>query len=693
MKVFGFRCLCLGVIAFSAVSMRAEKIKVTFDAGKYKKAEDWRSFIIDLYRALEKTPKREKSDTFLLEILNGNIFATVPEALENNFTGEEEQKAVLSMLGNVSKLDVTVSKFSTQSLETFFKNVKVAHLKGTEKITGEYEKCTLFLEQSLDASSDWHSLIDRLCERFMQYADDKRVLFDVKFKNGDIFVCDPGDVNYEDYYTQKEEPTNVTKILSKVHRIEVDAKVFSTLSLMKVFLWTRELKLPNAKYILGCSQRTSRAIFWEELKSITSIFRVIPDLRVVSAPKVTTIANGAFWTFRRLQAFNHCLPADTPTIVCTPLAENYFTQRRSPKNAVVPPVKVRNIPADSILEKYEGKSVEIGACAFENCWSLEHVSARASFIGSAAFAGSGLKSAHLLISRPVCEEYATLGDDVFFDCFRLKECFMMAGETCAATVDSAFDGCFWNCFSLETVCMPNINFCRSSSFRHSGEYAKEFSAIINPLALMFANCFSLKRIDLRSFKKNLIEILPYWLVRHNLKKKFWWDDVDKQLYYGVLMCSENRTLLNSVYNSYPKDVKRYVNLCLKDAEKKPFEPFQDPGAWKFNNCKDKENPEKQEIYRAPYCDIKTVFKPKKDGSWNSHLRVWHTIYETDVFSYKPGESFYDENMCENEPAFSRFNDVCMKWFVQKESLPEERKKQEDPFEEGKARRVKRPRGG
>ena len=274
MKVFGFRCLCLGVFAFSAVSMRAKEIEVTFDAEKYQKAEDWHDFIVDLCRELEKTPERGKSDTFLLEILNGNIFATAPEALEGKFT-KEELKAVRSILGNVFMLSVTVSEFSTQSLETIFKDVKVAHLKGTKTITGEYEKCILLLEQSLEAPSEWSSLVTRLYERFMPYADDERVLFNVKFKNSDIFACDPGNVNYQDYYTQKKEPTNVTKILSKVHRIEVDAKVFSTLSLMKVFLWTRELKLPNAKYILGCSQRTSRAISWEELESIrfTKAFR------------------------------------------------------------------------------------------------------------------------------------------------------------------------------------------------------------------------------------------------------------------------------------------------------------------------------------------------------------------------------------------------------------------------------------
>lgn len=180
-----------------------------------------------------------------------------------------------------------------------------------------------------------------------------------------------------------------------------------------------------------------------------------------------------------------------------------------------------------------------------------------------------------------------------------------------------------------------------------------------------------------------------------MKNEFTEYGVDRELWLGVL-ASKNSKMLNSVYRSYPEDVKKYVKLCLEKAGW-TFDVFQDPDAWKFNGCKDKKNPEKQEIYRAPYCDIKTVFTPKntpkKEGSWNSHFREVPTIYETDVFSYKPGEPFYAEYICKNEPAFSRFNDVCMKWFIQEESLPEEGKKQEDLFEEGKAREVKRPRGG
>jgi len=694
MKVFGFRCLCLGVIAFSAVSMRAKEIEVTFDAKKYREAKDWHSFIVDLYRALEKTPKREKSDTFLLEILNGNIFATVPEALENNFTGEEEQEAVLSMLGNVSTLNVTVLEFSTQSLETFFKNVKVAHLKGTEKITGKYEKCTLVVEQSFETPPEWCSLIDSLYKRFMPYADDKRVLFGVKFKNSGIFADVP-DVDLKNYYTEDGKPTDIIKILSKIWNIRVDAEEFSTSSLRKIFRWAKKLYLPNAKFIFGFSRRISREITRQEANDMLLSQAITPKLSQVIAPKVIQIGNSAFFNFQNLRRFNDFLPffcADRPTLVCTVLDENYFMQKCAPKNARISPtiIKKVNTRYKNIIEQYAGRSVAIGACAFQRCYSLQHISAHVSYVGSAAFAASGLESVHLLLQKPSTGEAVEFGDDVFFNCFRLKEFFAIQGSEEPYFVDSSLNGFFWNCFALRTVCMPNIYPIKGRENRR--EYKDPEARLYDESSLtLFTNCFSLELLDIRAFPQPNRRIFPHFLVRVDpeaIKQKLQSEDRDWEGYLSSLLAAYVRPEdMGITIETYPKNIQEYVKLCLeveveeeeidkkKTKDKKPLQLFQ---------CKIEENLRKlkKDIYKRPYCDIRYFYLDRMcpyRRTDNLNTRSLCTFFEVDSLRRHSGRQKLYDVFTPPENVFNvleRFNDAYKHWFIEEKEDKEEKPKNE-----------------
>ena len=700
MRIFGSHCLCFGLLAFLPLSVQAKQIEVTFDAGKYQNAKDWRNFIVNLCETLRKVPNRENCDTFYLNVKNGGIFGTEANGIADYFQEPEQRERILAILEKVQILEIAVSEFSTQSLGKVFPKCERAYLASTKTITGTYGKCKLLLGKSLETPSDWSSLIEHICKELLPYADDERISFMLRFKHGRIFADDPGDVNYGDYYTQKKEPTSVTKILSKIFSIDIDAEVFSTLSLTKVFPWAKILSLPNAEYIYGFSQKISQRINMEEANSLLPLVfskNLAPQLHSLSAPKVTKIANAAFFNFRNLRNFNAVLPVGTehPTIVCTPLAKDYFTQRQSPANAIISPVEIRYVinQRRNVKEKYEGKSVAIGACAFSMCCNLDHVSARASFIGFAAFACSGLESVYLLLSKPSCEESVSLGDDVFFNCFGLKECFMMAGEKDSVTVDSAFNGFFWNCFALETVCIPNINIGHGSFIRSIGEEPQFYA---EGSTGMFSNCFSLREIDLRSFEKGFTQMLPYWLVRCNWKlvqRMKDWDSWLGSAIFGAIKPSE------SLLSSYPKDVRKYVDLCLQ-ATDKPVELFQDPDALKFRKDEGKDRskkkakpgkeefkPQKQQIYADPYCNIKFVF-PRVSSTVESHFRDPHIVWRAaGRFSYKPGDLLYCEDMYRSHPVLSRFNDACLKWFVYKEKLPPE-EEEIVPFEKEKEEKPK-----
>ena len=556
MKVFSFRCLCLGLVAFSAVSMRAKEIKVTFDAKKYKQAEDWRNFIVDLCKTLKKTPNYEKDDTFDLKVQNGDIFGLKPDV--------------------------------------------------------------------------------------------------------DCGYC----LNKE-----KSQQTDLMKVLSKIQNIEVDTEEFSTSSLMKIFPWTQTLKLPNAKYISRFSENTSLEISPGEYNSMVQGQKIVPSLIRVFAPKVIGIANGAFFNFQNLQCFNAHLPVGTehPTIVCTTLDEAYFMQGYAPKDALISPtiIKKKNTRYKNIIEQYAGRSVAIGACAFQRCCSLQHVSAHVSYVGSAAFSASGLKSAHLLLSKQSTEDPVELGDDVFFNCFRLKEFFAIQGSEEPCFVDSSLNGFFWNCFALRTVCMPNIYPKVGKEIRKYNDpaaYLLFCKGAENPLTL-FTNCFSLEVVDVRAFKQSNKRIFPYWLVRINPKiitQKLRSKDKDWKSYLSSAFAAHIKPGdMKIAIDSYPENIRKYVDLCLKETEgNKPLELFQ---------CEIGENPResKKDIYKRPYCDIRFLCGRKSDKLNNP---VRYDVHPFDREHYPVGKNLYYSDMFNT--VLERFNDAYKRWFVMKEDNKE-----------------------
>ena len=641
MKVFRLHCLCLGLVAFSAVSMRAKEIKVTFDAGKYQKGEDWGNFIADLCETLKKTPNYEKDDTFYLKVQNGDIFG----------------------VGLPKKIGFKV-------------------------------------------------------------------------------------------------PTGSDKTFSKVLRIEVDAEVFSTSSLMKVFPQAKTLRLPNAKYIFGFLETISREIilkgeykmeikdeferkfvkkFEEELQIIHEIAKEesYPELESVFAPEVTLIGNAAFFNFQKLEHVNdqeELIGDSKPAIVCTTLAENYFDQNFAPKSALISPVtvtkftsgkrrserlKIKNEEKEKKGEKvkykekfqyeYKGNAVAIGSCAFQRCFALQHVSAHACFIGSAAFAASGLKSAHLLLSSPVDSgsisdkkfsdslrearwlllrpgsvvpdylpyfesrdycDFIAVGYDVFFNCFELKECFMMFGQ---ANIDDSvfgtFEGCFWNCFGLETVCMPNIRF-------HSRAMLEDTQKREGLTNSMFMNAFSLKNLDIRGFNDYSYEkLIPTGVTQHN----------------HFLLACEHWGFASSFWASFEggcerSNANRYPQR-IRDLVKKVCGPEINEVLKKYEH-KDDKMPG-IEVNQLP-CRLECVFFDPEYIRENSYFgnkvlpcmdcepihmgnHCFHTLIETRIFSPVSGKPPYEDDVDNIPPAFLRFNDAYSQWFV-KENKSEEKPK-------------------
>ena len=691
MKVFRFRCLCLGLVAFSAVSMRAKEIEVMFDAGKYQKGGDWSNFIADLCETLKKTPNYEKGDTFYLKVQNGGIFSTEPNEVDDYFHGDEKGKDVKTVLEKVSRLETDVLKFSTQSLGKVFKKVTEAHLEGKVEVMGTYEGCHLFLHLSLETPSDWKSLINLISEELSPYADDKRIVFDIVFKNSGIFADVP-DVDLENYYTEDGKPTNIIKIFSKIRNIEVDAEEFSTSSLRKIFRWTKALYLPNAKSIFGFSQTISREITRKEVNDMLLCQAISLSLSRVIAPKVNQIGNSAFFNFQNLRCFNDFLPfwADRPTLVCTVLDENYFMQKCAPKNARIFPTTIskRKTRYDNIIEKYSGESVEIGACAFQKCYRLQHVSAHISFVGSAAFAASGLESVHLLLQKPSAEEAVEPGDDVFFNCFRLKEFFAIQESEEPYFVGSSLNGFFWNCFALRTVCMPNIYPQKRGGIRRKHN-DPEASLYDKSSLTLFTNCFSLELLDIRAFPQPNRQIFPYFLVRIDpeaIKQKLKSGDRDWEGYLSSLLAAYVKPEdMKITIETYPKNIQEYIELCLgievkeeeidkkKTKDKKPLQLFQ---------CKIGENLRKlkEDICKRPYCDIKYFYLdtrcPHKRTD-NLNTRLLATFFEVDSLKRHSGRQKLYNVLTPPENVFNvleRFNDAYKHWFIEKKEDKKEKPK-------------------
>lgn len=158
-----FRCLCFcTVVALSAVSMRAEVIKVTFDAKDYKdcqSVEDWKKFVEELCKILENNSNYDKPGcTFRLSVRNGDIFGTEPPILSECLGGtNDDYSRADKILRRVTSLDIEASKFSTASPRRLFPMVKNVYLplhclKEPKAITGSDGAYNLFLKKLFDVS-------------------------------------------------------------------------------------------------------------------------------------------------------------------------------------------------------------------------------------------------------------------------------------------------------------------------------------------------------------------------------------------------------------------------------------------------------------------------------------------------------------------------------------------------------------
>ena len=703
-RCFVLGYLCFGSFVFLPFEVRAEVTKIDFDAKDYQSDRDWKKFIEALCETLKQHPDHDKNDnTFRVYIQNGAVLGTNPQPLSDYFKNDEECRHIKEVLSKISILRADTEQFSILSLKSIFIKVTEIHLYSTKTvtgstITGSLEECSrnfnlIFYRRFVFGNNPtWSQFLEKIRRELMHYPDDDRIHFALNVQNVDnIFARDPGDINYGACLAPGKEPTEITKILSRINFLETDAKHFSTLSLTKVFPWVQVLLLPNAERISGALKEITFGIrSSEELRTMKDMKgEICPHLQVVSAPKVTEISNAAFFNFKYLEKFNSedtltSTDSECPAIVCTPLADGYFKQDKIPANVRITPISFkkkinkyqRGPRKGEIKETYyqcDGKTVKIGACAFQRCSSLQHVSAHASFIGSAAFAASGLKSAHLLLSKD-----APVGDDVFFNCFNLKECLMMLGEMESGTVNSFFNGLFWNCFALETVCMPNIGFY-PSSYRN-GEISKRKEPGLEVCKFdltLFDNCFSLRELDLRYFADDYKNLLPCGV---------------KQSNHILLAKGDYRDYFASFFASYssprsddiPLSKRDYVARCCEKTEKPlKFLGYKDSGKYTKMNPWD----------GNPCCDVCLVtFNPRwllKKG-WHRktipmmschqpiHLNNsdFCTLIEADSFS-SSAKTLYDECMLEDQrPVFRRFNDAYRKWFgkEKKESKSEEKPK-------------------
>ena len=162
MKVFCLRCLCLGVIAFSAVSMQAKEIKVSFDAGKYKNTKDWQIFIADLCDTLKKAPNYENGDTFDLKVQNGDIFKLQPDTDYGHYLNKEESQQTehTKILSKIRNIEVDTEEFSTSSLMKIFPWTQTLRLPNAKYISGFSEStcttCTILENRGFFQGIDLH---------------------------------------------------------------------------------------------------------------------------------------------------------------------------------------------------------------------------------------------------------------------------------------------------------------------------------------------------------------------------------------------------------------------------------------------------------------------------------------------------------------------------------------------------------
>ena len=660
---------------FLPLTVQAKEIKVTFDAKDYKSDKDWTRFVKALWQRLSGNTYCSRSDCkFHLHILNGDIFGTEPPKLSDCFEAGNSLALAEEIFGKVSALDIKSRKFSTRSLERLFTKAADIFLDGTETIEGTLpETCKLHVMLEIDPSNVESPSSDggRLLSQFVgvvfgllqRYPDDQRVIFELTVKNGDFFNSEPI-TDYRRYLDKQESnQQKIAKILSRIKVLQVYTKHFSTLSLLKVFPWVETLILPNAECISGISKETGlRISTQQDCDKMQDIIRnPCPRLERVRAPKVTKIANAAFFGFQNLQAVNAHPPSygeEQPAIVCTSLPEDYFAQNAAPENTHIAPVTFRK--AVEYLDKEGqrqteilrdgGKTVEIGACAFERCFSLQHVSAHVSTIGYAAFAASGLKSAHLLLS-----ESATVGKDVFYNCFYLKECLMMSDQW-EGEFKERFDGWFWNCFSLKTICMPNVRcheFFVNRDVHSVRKYPLPIDATVKP-APVFTNCFSLEELDLRCYTASYNNCLPCNVLQLNHKKACGYNF--RSSYYASFESGISREV---PVDGYSDIIKGYIQLSCKAIDELCAIPIHALEPW------------------GPLCNIKTViYNPKllKSLEYSSKPLIYpykvlacNKYVEAGSFSrsFENPESLYDKNL---PSSFQRFNDAYSKWFIYKGSL-------------------------
>ena len=691
MKVFRFRCLCLGLVAFSAVSMRAKEIKVTFDAKDYKSDKDWTRFVKALWQRLSCNPYCIRSDCkFHLHILNGDIFGTEPPKLSDCFEAGNNRSLAEEVFGKVSALNIKSRKFSTRSLERLFTKATDIFLDGTETIEGTLpETCKLHVRLEIDPfngkpSSDGGFLLSRFVgvvfELLKRYPDDQRVIFELTVKNGDFFNSEPITDYRSSLDKQESNQQEITKILSRIKVLQVYTKHFSTLSLLKVFPWVEALILPNAECISGISKETSLRISPQDCDKMEDIIRnPSPRLERVRAPKVTKIANAAFFGFQNLQAVNAYPPSygeKQPAIVCTSLPEDYFAQHAAPKNTRIAPVTYQVLgytdtdgEKQTEVSKDSNKTVEIGADAFARCFSLQHVSAHISKIGYGAFAASGLKSAHLLLS-----ESATVGKDVFYNCFYLKECLMMSDQWEGEFTEN-FDGWFWNCFSLKTICMPNVR-CHEFFVSQAPHSVRKYPLPTNveksvKPTRVFINCFSLEELDLRCYTTHYCNCLPCDVLQFNHQKARGYNF--RSSYYASFESGIPREV---PVDGYSDIVKGYIQLSCEAIDEPCAIPIHAPKPW-GPLCKIKTVIYNPELLKILECSSRPLIYPYQVLACNKYV-------EAGSFSrsFENPESLYDKNL---PSSFQRFNDAYSKWFI----LPFEKEKKEKPQNEMIGRKTKR----
>ena len=683
--MFILRCLCFGGLLALPFAVKAEVIKVSFDAKDYQKAEDWPDFLRALCKNIQEDPhwkvfcEKAKKDpcfnfTLDLSITNGGIFGTEAKNIFDCFSDKQEPGNIGKVLDKVSTLRVATPAFSGSLFGKPFRCAKQFILGNTQKIEGEIPKndLSLMIERTVDAKGlNFKQLVNCICETFKKYPDDKCIRFSLDIKNGDdIFSKAPGELNFKDYFNEKKEPTGIAKIFSKISELSVDTKKFTTLFLWKVFPWIHTLRLPKCTNIfLACTcedytcddydtlcKRNFDEIqkLWENRKNEKSCC-----LRYVEAPNVTTIWDAAFFRFENLQYFNSDIPSDSepPAIVCTTLPKDYFEKESAPENTRI---AIRGRKYEGIEDK---RSMWIGSCAFQNCFALEHISARVHHLGNSAFPGSGLKSVHLLLASPEeKDESIDLGSDVFFNCFRLKEFFAISdGAVKTNGSYCGFRGFFWNCFSLETVCMPSVLFSKEIPYLRRFEEEMPFGEV---RYTMFKNCFSLKELDMRCFKHSIRRLLPYWIESRKI------DTGGIQDYMSeVALRFVPKEPDESLMKGFPKHIQKYIRLVLETSDNEPLRFLQGSGS-------EIKKLEKDRVFKKPYCDIDCfIFSGKKgmpfDRYYNTKVEPYidnskvSTIAERNRPRIRVGKRLFGGIVFEGRKAFSRFDDACSQWFREK----------------------------